>query len=87
MEMAFYPQKEIATKQLKLHSAGKTEGEDTQPQGQLSVFKKNDTEKIILGETINFQIEKQADFDGRSEPTKVTKDNKDDESKTQEAAV
>ncbi|XP_060552893.1 uncharacterized protein LOC132714135 [Ruditapes philippinarum] len=87
MEMAFYPQKEIATKQLKLHSAGKTEGEDTQPQGQLSVFKKNDSEKIILGETINFQIEKQADFDGRSEHTKVTKDDKVDESKTKEAAV
>ncbi|XP_045157638.2 uncharacterized protein LOC123523933 [Mercenaria mercenaria] len=59
MEMTFYPQKEIATKQLLLQSPDKTEDDEqnSPPQGFLSILKKNDTQKIILGETINFQIE------------------------------
>ena len=72
MDMTFYPQKEIATKQLKLQSTCKIEDtdQDTQPQGQLSVLKKDDTEKIILGETINFQIVKPVDLEGQTDKAK-----------------
>lgn len=70
MEMTFYPQKEIATKQIVLHSPERVlvsdEEEGTLPQGFLSIIRKDDTDKIILGETISFQIKEQTESSEKS---------------------
>lgn len=68
MEMTFYPQKEIATKQLVLHSQVRVDDkeEETLPQGFLSIIRKDDTDKIILGETISFHIKEQTESSEKS---------------------
>ncbi|KAL4236017.1 hypothetical protein ACF0H5_004404 [Mactra antiquata] len=59
MEMTFYPQRGIATKQLSLRYSDSIDKDTSDKQGCLQVMKKNDKDRIILGETLNIELQEE----------------------------